>query len=150
MRTSSEPVTQQWIPEPFARHQRDEIETRRQEAWKPLQQADTTLSESRPFGLAVLEWAGIKPARYGQAITVKQMARPPFMVDDGVAQALTARFPQVDLHAQHQDGHLLMATTFSLSRGGYPVVEDAAFLATDAASFVHGAIVPVDGGRIAV
>lgn len=121
-----------WIPEPFDRRRRDEIEVRRHQAWEPLQQVDGALSDSRPFGLAVLEWAGIKPARYGQAITVKQMARPPFMVDDDVAQALTARFPQVDLHAQHQDGHLFMASTFSLSRGGYPVVEDAAFLATDA------------------
>ena len=79
-----------------------------------------------------MEWAGLKPARYGQAISVRQMARPPFMVDDDVLAALMTRFPQVQLHDQQADGHLLMAATFSLSRGGYPVVEDAAFLATDA------------------
>lgn len=79
-----------------------------------------------------MEWAGIKPARYGQAITVRQMARPPFMVDDEVIAALMTRFPQVHLHDQQAEGHLLMAATFSLSRGGYPVVEDAAFLATNA------------------
>jgi len=121
-----------WIPEPFDRRHRDEIGARRQQAWAPLAQPDDGRHGARPFGLAILEWAGIKPARYGQAITVKQMARPPFMVDDDVLAALEARFPQVGLQAEHQDGHLLMAVTFSLSRGGYPVVEDAAFLTTDA------------------
>jgi len=121
-----------WIPEPFDRRRRDEIDARRQAAWEPLRQPDVDHHDGKPFGLAIVEWGGIKPARYGQAITVKQMARPPFMVDDDVVQALAVRFPQVDLHTHHEAGHLVMATTFSLSRGGYPVVEDAAFLATDA------------------
>ena len=120
-----------WIPEPFDPRHCDEIEARRQQAWAPLAQPDGGQDGTRPLGLAILECAGIKPARYGQAITVKQMARPPFMVDDDVLAALAARFPQVDLKEQ-QDGHLLMAATFLLSRGGYPVVEDAAFLTTDA------------------
>jgi len=30
------------------------------------------------------------------------------------------------------------------------IVDAIVFLATDAASFVHGAVLPVDGGRIAV
>jgi len=117
-----------WIPEPFDRRHRDQIEARRRQAWATLLPQD---DERRRFGVAVLEWAGIKPARYGQAIAVKQLAWPPFMVEDVVLAALTARFGQLDLHAQHPEGHLVMAATFSLSRGGYPVVEDAAFLATD-------------------
>jgi hypothetical protein len=117
-----------WIPEPFALRHRDQIEARRKEAWAPLLEDN---AERRRFGVAVLEWAGIKPARYGTAIAVKQMAWPPFMVEDVVLAALTARFPQLDLHTQHPDGHLVMTATFSLSRGGYPVVEDAAFLSTD-------------------
>jgi hypothetical protein len=121
-----------WIPEPFDRRHRDEIEARRQQAWEPLGQADSQHPGARRFGLAIVEWAEIKPARYGQAITIRQLARPPFMVDDDVIATLRVRFPQLDLHAQNDGGHLLMAATFSLSRGGYPVVEDAAFLATDA------------------
>lgn len=121
-----------WVPEPFDRRQRDEIDARREQAWQPLNHADVDRRDRRPFGLAIVEWADIKPARYGQAITVRQMARPPFMVDDEVVAALTTRFPQVRLHDQQAEGHLLMAATFSLSRGGYPVVEDAAFLATNA------------------
>ena len=121
-----------WIPEPFDRRHRDEIEARRQQAWEPLGQADSQHPGARRFGLAIVEWAEVKPARYGQAIAVRQMARPPFMVDDDVIDALGARFPQLELHTRHAGGHLLMAATFSLSRGGYPVVEDAAFLATDA------------------
>jgi hypothetical protein len=120
-----------WIPEPFDRRHRDEIEARRQQAWEPLAEPDNRHHGARRFGLAIVEWAAVKPARYGQAITVRQMARP-FMVDDDVLQALDARFPQLELHSQHPDGHLLMAATFSLSRGGYPVVENAALLATDA------------------
>lgn len=121
-----------WIPEPFDRRHRDELEARRQQAWEPLTQPDSRHHGARRFGLGIVEWAAVKPARYGQAITVRQMARPPFMVDDDVLQALAARFPQLELHSQHPGGHLLMAATFSLSRGGYPVVEDAALLATDA------------------
>jgi hypothetical protein len=117
-----------WMPEPFDRRHREQIEARRLEAWAPLLEDN---AEGRRFGVTVLEWAGINPARYGQAISVKQLAWPPFMVDDVVLAALTARFGQLDLHAQHPGGHLVMAATFSLSRGGYPVVQDAAFLATD-------------------
>lgn len=119
-----------WIPEPFDRRRRDEIKARRQQAWARLHTQDA--AEHRRFGVAVVEWAGIEPARYGQAIKAKQMGWPPFMVDDDVIHALAARFPQLDLHTQHPEGHLVMASTFSLTRSGYPVVEDAAFLAADA------------------
>ncbi|MFT4011691.1 MAG: DUF1173 family protein [Nocardioidaceae bacterium] len=132
-----------WIPEPFDRRDLAQIEARRQAAWEPLATTSSTYRDQRPFGLAVLEWAGIKPARYGQAIAVKQMARPPFMVGDELLANLGERFPQIELHAR-TPGHLVMAATFSLSRGGYPVVEDAAFLCTDVNWLPHSTTAEVD------
>lgn len=117
-----------WIPEPFDRHHRHEIDARRLQAWEQLRSDDP---EQRQFGIAILEWSEIKPARYGHAVSVKQMGWPPFMIHDVVLESLTTRFPQLELHDEHPEGHLVTAATFSLSRGGYPVVEDAAFLATD-------------------
>ncbi|MGS2613401.1 SDR family oxidoreductase [Micromonospora sp. LZ34] len=45
-----------------------------------------------------------------------------------------------------------MAATVPAGRPGSPeeIAEAIAFLATDRSSFVHGAVVPVDGGRVAV
>lgn len=116
-----------WIPEPYNPGRREAIETRRRQWWSRLEPT----GPERPFAIAVVEWAGIKPARYGLAITARQVGWPPFMIDTVAYQALRDRFDQIDLHRQHPDGHLVMATTFSLSRGGYPIVEDAAFLALD-------------------
>ena len=50
------------------------------------------------------------------------------------------------------DGFAAIVSTIPLGRAAHPeeIAETILFLASDRASYLNGAVVPVDGGRVAV
>lgn len=129
--TDDGPLTDHlYIPEVFHLRSKTEIAARRVAAWQPA----TVHAGGAHRAMVLLgEVKAVKPARYGHKLVLRNVPDAPLYLGQDLYRSVCDRFtPQIDGLSAGGSGHLVVAATFTVGRGGSATAHELALMSTTA------------------
>lgn len=111
-----------FIPEPFSSEQREAINARRINHWRPF---TAQCGKPQKLMLLIAEVKEIVPARYGFKVVIKHMPDQAFAIDEKLYRRLGRRFAdELAFWSTTDTLHLILIATFGISAAGVPAIEE--------------------------
>ncbi len=119
-----------FIPDPFHKDRIEVAARRRNTFFNGLVNSP---SNATALGIVIAEFKAIEPTRLGARFVFKHMPDCNFFADADLVKKFERVFEdQLELADMRPDTHIIIIGTFSMSKGGYPVLHDIGMMLTTA------------------